>query len=899
MDQPCCVLVSDMAGFTKQTRLHGITHFASKILRMRQVLHPLILRHHPLVVETEADNFLLVFDTVRDGLLCALDMMACLTAYNRRLDVLGPEHKKNRLELGGIGLDFGHITLEAPSGHMYGNAASGAFLLGEDVSNGDILCTSRVADELAKSWPELLQSARVTLKRTEDDTLPFEHLQGHYFIVSTRSAASQISVEEQQQEYARLKEQGAGSGGGLGSLRKGTHSRRGSKTTVSLDHDDGDGTADPLWVLARQNLVEVALARERALQHQQYAWSFDDVANASFIGEECCLLTRRHELGLAPQALAVLDDSIADRFLSARDVSVLLFGLQVGLVTERRGIPTAFSLKHTILELLEPLIEAHGGRAVEDTFVVFDEPHEAVACALALAARVKQYNSEVTPEEQMQPKGFGVHSGPMLIVPSTNVHWGDCVSTASKLGEDLAEEGEVLVSDKVWEAVRRLPAFQVPSLKANLRELSTSGVNFHAFSITGHLDELLAPLPAPKRELLTEETGDVVSSRSGAAAAAVAGASTAAANASTAPAAAATLPSASPSLGSMQRTSSKDPPMLRTLTMRGGKHQLGVMDYSSSRGNPAQSHFVVPPVDLAGQPLSDAPVAIASGIVSPQLASKLLQHSSSRTEVRTRKYTIDNSTTVTAMAADGLASPGTLGAAPSASPLGTAANSRRASRRASGGPLLSAPQERRLAQYASGGSTAASPLASLRGRLSQQLIAGGAFSPKDDDLAVPTVTAFGPDVLLTPSAAGTDSPRSGRSRRASRNSRGGGDRDESPKSRSRRPSSRSRRRSRSVAAAPAATSSAAEEIGAESSPPLARSASPVLPSSSSRRATTNKNMPQHAVPVAGTEDGDPTAAEKLRLALVHSAASKQLAEEQKQQQPPTAAAATAVEPPQT
>lgn len=51
MDQKVCVLVSDMSGFTKETRQHGIIHFASKILRMRQILHPVILRHAPLVVE--------------------------------------------------------------------------------------------------------------------------------------------------------------------------------------------------------------------------------------------------------------------------------------------------------------------------------------------------------------------------------------------------------------------------------------------------------------------------------------------------------------------------------------------------------------------------------------------------------------------------------------------------------------------------------------------------------------------------------------------------------------------------------------------------------------------------------------------------------------------------------
>ena len=68
-------------------------------------------------------TFLVMFDNVQDGVRCALDMMACSKAYNRRLT-----DKKMRIEFGGIGLDWGEVTIENPSGNMYGLAADGAFL---------------------------------------------------------------------------------------------------------------------------------------------------------------------------------------------------------------------------------------------------------------------------------------------------------------------------------------------------------------------------------------------------------------------------------------------------------------------------------------------------------------------------------------------------------------------------------------------------------------------------------------------------------------------------------------------------------------------------------------------------------------------------------------------------
>ena len=44
---------------------------------------------------------------------------------------------------------------------------------------------------------------------------------------------------------------------------------------------------------------------------------------------------------------------------------------------------------------------------------------------------------------------FGVHQGNMIFVPGTDVHWGDPVNTSSKLGQDIAKNGEILITTPV------------------------------------------------------------------------------------------------------------------------------------------------------------------------------------------------------------------------------------------------------------------------------------------------------------------------------------------------------------------------------------------------------------------------------------------------------------------
>jgi len=51
--------------------------------------------------------------------------------------------------------------------------------------------------------------------------------------------------------------------------------------------------------------------------------------------------------------------------------------------------------------------------------------------------------------------GYGLHHGQMLFIEGTDIHWGDPVNTSSKLGQDIAESGEILIMPPVRDACQK------------------------------------------------------------------------------------------------------------------------------------------------------------------------------------------------------------------------------------------------------------------------------------------------------------------------------------------------------------------------------------------------------------------------------------------------------------
>lgn len=105
--------------------------------------------------------------------------------------------------------------------------------------------------------------------------------------------------------------------------------------------------------------------------------------------------------------------------------------------------------------LLLPIVADHDGILVKveaDSFLIlFRRPHRALECAVVMQGACAAYNIGRVPEEQVL-LCLGLGHGRVLRIGDTDVY-GQEVNAASKLGEDTAKSGEILVTEGFRAAV--------------------------------------------------------------------------------------------------------------------------------------------------------------------------------------------------------------------------------------------------------------------------------------------------------------------------------------------------------------------------------------------------------------------------------------------------------------
>lgn len=124
---------------------------------------------------------------------------------------------------------------------------------------------------------------------------------------------------------------------------------------------------------------------------------------------------------------------------------------------ERFGILHFLQIIHEHKKLLLPIVDNFDGLLMKqegDSFLIlFRRPERALACAQQLQRACALYNERRTPEEQIL-LCVGVGFGRVLRIGDADV-WGKEVNAASKLGEDTAKSGEILVTEAVREAITK------------------------------------------------------------------------------------------------------------------------------------------------------------------------------------------------------------------------------------------------------------------------------------------------------------------------------------------------------------------------------------------------------------------------------------------------------------
>ena len=143
------------------------------------------------------------------------------------------------------------------------------------------------------------------------------------------------------------------------------------------------------------------------------------------------------------------------------------------------GIVHFLALLERMERVVRPDIEEGGGRVLrreaDNVFAVFSDAGAAVRAAKTIQRGLRAAN-EALPQADELGASIGIGFGELLVVGEDDV-WGDEMNLASKLGEDLAECGEILVTPAAREAT------DDPDIEFEDRSYSISGLALPAFRV--------------------------------------------------------------------------------------------------------------------------------------------------------------------------------------------------------------------------------------------------------------------------------------------------------------------------------------------------------------------------------------------------------------------------------
>jgi adenylate cyclase len=196
------------------------------------------------------------------------------------------------------------------------------------------------------------------------------------------------------------------------------------------------------------------------------------------------LLDERNE---HPESLAQIDAEIWRRFGRTRAVLVLdMCGFS--RLTMRYGITHFLAMIRRLGVLVRPVIAAAGGQVVkteaDNVFATFDDVPAALEAGRAIQARLSAANAFLPADWDLHAS-IGIGYGPLLMVGDGDL-FGAEMNMASKLGEDVAGRGEILLSAGARERLGN----DAPALDELGLELA--GMTLRAFKLAG-------PASAPGR----------------------------------------------------------------------------------------------------------------------------------------------------------------------------------------------------------------------------------------------------------------------------------------------------------------------------------------------------------------------------------------------------------------
>ena len=150
------------------------------------------------------------------------------------------------------------------------------------------------------------------------------------------------------------------------------------------------------------------------------------------------------------------------------------------MLTRKYGIVHYLSMVKRMQLTTEPIVKSYSGEMLkyeaDNCFAVFPEPLSAVKAAIAMQHAFSAENL-LTSDDLDIHIAVGIDYGKLLIVGHEDC-FGDPVNRASKMGEDVAAAGEILITK---EAMAMIPA--EAGIKTREVSVSISGINIPAFIV--------------------------------------------------------------------------------------------------------------------------------------------------------------------------------------------------------------------------------------------------------------------------------------------------------------------------------------------------------------------------------------------------------------------------------
>ena len=180
-----------------------------------------------------------------------------------------------------------------------------------------------------------------------------------------------------------------------------------------------------------------------------------------------------------PETRAEILEAIDGRF--RRDVAVLVLdACGFSRTVKGRGIVHFLALLERLERLTRPCVEEQHGRILrreaDNLYAVFDTADHALTAARLIQRDVRAAN-EALPEDDEVGVSIGIGFGELLLVGPDDA-WGDEMNLASKLGEDLADCDEILLTEAAGKALREDHGVELAA-----REYAVSGITLPALRV--------------------------------------------------------------------------------------------------------------------------------------------------------------------------------------------------------------------------------------------------------------------------------------------------------------------------------------------------------------------------------------------------------------------------------